>query len=220
MSISVTASRSAGLIARFASALKAVPRAVWAAAVPGGASRVSLEDAPGGVSRAEPSPGRASRAEPSPGGQFRRRHEDALAVLSATRGVIARGWVQNTWYVVETPAGPRSIRQRFLPGRFDRRRVVGACLIGAVVHGAWQLSPRPEYAYPAIDALWHTLFDADATWDADPVGPMTPPLVRAARVRDLTTWNDRGHRAKDEVLRLLDLTTARVSARRDAAVGA
>ncbi|WP_433380859.1 DUF6197 family protein [Actinoplanes sp. CA-142083] len=148
------------------------------------------------------------------------RHEDALAVLSATRGVIARGWVQNTWYVLETPAGPRPARQRFLPSRLDRSRVVGACLVGAVMHGGWQLSPRAEYAYPAIDALWHTLFDAGAAGSADPVGPMTPPLVRAARVRDLTTWNDRGHRAKHEVLQLLDLTIARVSSHRAAAVDA
>jgi hypothetical protein len=162
----------------------------------------------------------AAEAEHPPGGQFRHRHEDALAVLSATRGVIARGWVQKTWYVLETPAGPRSARQRFFPSRFDHHSVVGACLIGAVMHGGWQLSPRSEYAYPAIDALWHTLFDPDATGHADPVGPMTPPLVRAARVRDLTTWNDRDHRAKEDVLRLVDRTIARVASRRGAAVGA
>jgi hypothetical protein len=150
----------------------------------------------------------------TPAEQFRHRHEDALAVLSATRGVIARGWVQNTWYVLESPAGPRSARQRFFPSRFDHRRVVEACLVGAVMQGAWQLSPRPEYAYPAIDALWQTLFGIEAAGDADPVGPMTPPLVRAARVRDLTTWNDRDHRTKEDVLRLVDLTVARVASRR------
>jgi hypothetical protein len=135
------------------------------------------------------------------------RHEEALAVLSATRGVIARGWTQNSWYVVETPAGRRRPAQRFLNGRVDRRNVVSACLVGAVMHGGWLLSPRAEYAYPAIDALWHTLFDTGTE-----VGPVASPLVRAARVRDLTTWNDRNYRTREDVLRLVDLATARLAA--------
>ena len=151
------------------------------------------------------------------------RRQDALAVLTAARGVVRRGWVQRTWYVMETPVGRRHARQRFLPARLDHSQVVGACLIGAVMHAAWQQSPRSEHAYPAIDALWHALFDVvpatnagaagGAGWpaDADPVGPMTPPLVRAARVRDLTTWNDREHRTKDDVLSLLDRTAARLA---------
>lgn len=137
------------------------------------------------------------------------RHQDALAVLDVTRSVVARGWTQRTWFVMETPRGRRRLAQRFFPTRIDHRRVVEACLIGAVVHGAHRLSSRPEYAYPAIDALWHALFDAEAA--GEPVGPLTPPLVRAARVRDLTTWNDRPYRTRDEVLRLIDLATARVS---------
>jgi hypothetical protein len=135
------------------------------------------------------------------------RHQEALAVLSATRGVVARGWTQNTWYVVETPAGRRRAAQRFFPFRVDRRNVVSACLVGAVMHGGWLLSPRPEYAYPAIDALWHTLFDTGTE-----VGPVASPLVRAARVRDLTTWNDRHHRTREDVLRLVDRATARLIA--------
>jgi len=135
------------------------------------------------------------------------RHEEALAVLSATRGVIARGWTQKTWYIVDTPAGRRRSAQRFFPWRVDRRNVVSACLVGAVMHGGWLLSPRPEYAYPAIDALWHTLFDTGAA-----VGPAASPVVRAARVRDLTTWNDRDHRTREDVLRLVDRATARLAA--------
>lgn len=138
------------------------------------------------------------------------RHQAALAVLTAARGVVRRGWVQHTWYAQEPPAG-RRFWQRLLPGRLDHRRVTGACLVGAVLHGAWQQSRRPEHAYPAIDALWHTLFAAGAPADADPVGPLCPPVVRAARVRDLTTWNDRDHRTRQDVLRLLDRAAARVS---------
>ncbi|MGK5682168.1 DUF6197 family protein [Actinoplanes sp. URMC 104] len=139
------------------------------------------------------------------------RHESALLVLSATRTVISRGWTQHTWYVTRPPAGRRRLSELFLPARLDRSQVVGACLVGGVLQGAWQLSPRPEYAYPAIDALWRTLFEAGAAAGADPVGPPVSPVVRAARVRDLTTWNDRPYRTQDEVVRLVELTAARVS---------
>ena len=64
------------------------------------------------------------------------RHQDALAVLDATRSVVARGWTQRTWFVMETPRGRRRLAQRFFPTRLDHRRVVEACLVGAVVHGA------------------------------------------------------------------------------------
>ncbi|MFI5895792.1 hypothetical protein ACIA5D_37420 [Actinoplanes sp. NPDC051513] len=156
-----------------------------------------------------PSAGEPHPPEPASPGS--RRRDDALAVLTAARGVVGRGWVQRTWYVTETPAGRRPARHRFLPGRLDHSQVTGACLVGAVLHGAWQQSPRPEHAYPAIDALWLTLFDAGTPTGADPVGPLCPPLVRAARVRDLTTWNDRDHRSREDVLRLLDRAAARVT---------
>ena len=185
MSKTITSKHPAGQVARLVAAVRA-----------------ALRPAPGET----PQPARAN-----PGG---RRQQDALAVLTAARGVVGRGWAQNTWYVLDTPAGHRPARHRFLPGRLDHSRVVGACLVGAVMHGAWLQSTRPEHAYPAIDALWITLFDAGTPAATDPVGPLCPPLVRAARVRDLTTWNDRDHRTQKDVLRLLDRAAARVSAPR------
>ncbi|MGW4940951.1 DUF6197 family protein [Actinoplanes sp. NPDC004185] len=154
-----------------------------------------------------------SPAEPDPGPAAppgHRRHQDALAVLTAARAVVARGWTQQTWYVMETPAGRRRTMSSIFPSRLDRTRVVEACLVGAVMHAAWQQSPRPEHAYPAVDALWCTLLGG-GTPDADPVGPLSSPPVRVARVRDLTTWNDRPYRTRAEVLDLLDRTTARIA---------
>jgi hypothetical protein len=156
-----------------------------------------------------PPAGTPERTPPAAGGQHR--HEAALAVLTAARGVIRRGWAQNTWYVVETRAGRRRAFPPVLPSRLDHTRVVQACLVGAVVHAAWQQSARPERAYPAIDALWQTLLNGGDRPGAEPVGPLCPPPVRAARVRDLTTWNDRPHRTKDEVLHLLERTAARIA---------
>ncbi|MEU8607451.1 hypothetical protein AB0C29_05560 [Actinoplanes sp. NPDC048791] len=143
---------------------------------------------------------------PAPGSH---RHQDALAVLTAARAVVGHGWTQHTWYVMETPAGRRRTMSSIFPSRLDRTRVVEACLVGAVMHAAWQQSPRPEHAYPAVDALWCTLLGG--TPEADPVGPLSAPPVRVARVRDLTTWNDRPYRTRAEVLDLLDRTTARIA---------
>jgi hypothetical protein len=46
---------------------------------------------------------------------------------------------------------------------------------------------------------------------AEPVGPLCSPPVRVARVRDLTTWNDRRYRTKEDVLDLLDRTVAGIA---------
>ncbi|MEV6489938.1 hypothetical protein AB0M20_15145 [Actinoplanes sp. NPDC051633] len=147
--------------------------------------------------------GSAEPATANGPGNVRQQH--ALAVLTTTREVVRRGWTQHSWFVM---TGSGEARQRFFPGRVDHSRVVEACLVGAVMHAAWQHSSRPEYGYAAIDALWLELFDGGAPED-DPVGPACPPEVRAARVRDLTAWNDRGDRTKEEVLALLDRATAR-----------
>jgi len=138
------------------------------------------------------------------------RHQDALAVLTAARTMIQRGWVQNTWYVTQTPGGRR---HNFGPlsGRLDHTRIVQSCVVGAVLHAAWQQSPRPEHANPAIDALWLNLFQPAGPASTEPVGPVSSPPVRVARVRDLTTWNDRRDRTRDDVLQLLDRTTARIA---------
>jgi hypothetical protein len=154
------------------------------------------------------SPGPADPVPRPAGSPAGHRHQDAMAVLTAARGVVRRGWVQNTWYVMETPAGRRRSIQSVFPSRVDRSRVVQACLVGAVMHAAWQQSPRPEHAYPAVDALWRTLFDNAA---AEPVGPLCAPPERVARVRDLTTWNDRRYRSEEEVLDLLDRTVTRIA---------
>jgi hypothetical protein len=145
-----------------------------------------------------------------------RRHQDAVAVLDAARAVVRRGWTQNKWYVLEAPGGRRRNFGPMSLTRLDHRQVVEACLVGAVLHAAWQQSPRPEYANPAIDALWHTLYEPAGPPGADPVGPASSPPLRAARVRDLTTWNDRRNRTRDEVLGLLERSAARIAEARPA----
>ena len=144
-----------------------------------------------------------------------KRHHDALAVLGAARAAVQRGWVQNAWYVMQAPDRTRrTLAPTCLVG-VDHSQVVQTCLVGAVLHAAWQQSSRPEHAYPAIDALWQALYGTGdpaggGPAGGDPVGPVCPPPVRMARVRDLTAWNDARDRTKDDVLRLLDRTTGRI----------
>ena len=139
------------------------------------------------------------------------RHQDALAVLDAARGVVQQGWVQNKWSVLQCPGGHRRSFGPTSLTRLDHTRVVQACLVGAVLHAAWRQSPHPEYANPAIDALWRTLYEPNGPANTDPVGPASSPLLRAVRVRDLTTWNDRRNRTKQEVLQLLEHSAARIA---------
>jgi hypothetical protein len=89
--------------------------------------------------------------------------------------------------------------------------VVQACLVGAVVHAAWLQSPDPERCRPALDALWQTLQESVGLGGPDDISRVSSPAVRAARVRDLTRWNDRPERTRDDVLRLLDGAMAQVA---------
>jgi hypothetical protein len=158
-----------------------------------------------------PSPSKSGEKPHSPAMPASHRHENALTVLTAARGVVQRGWAQNGWYVMRTRTGRRRTIQSIFPSRLDRTQVVEACLVGAVMHAAWQQSAQPEHAYPALDALWRTLLGGDSP-GGEPVGPLCAPPVRLARVRDLTTWNDHRYRTQDEVLHLLDRTVARIAA--------
>jgi hypothetical protein len=159
---------------------------------------------------ARPSPSR-ERLLPAVENAVPQRHQDALAVLDAAHGVVQHGWVQNKWYVLRGRGGRRRSSGPTSLTRLDHTRVVEACLVGAVLHAAWRQSPHPEYANPAIDALWRTLYEPDGPANREPVGPASSPLVRAARVRDLTTWNDRRNRTKQEVLQLLERSAARIA---------
>src|SRR3954453_16301296 len=146
----------------------------------------------------------------------RRRHpaassaERTLAVLVGARALIERGWVQGGWYVLEAPDG----RRRFVgAGSLTRRsfgEIVQSCLVGTVVESArWHTSERGA-AGPAIDTLWHQL--GELVGGPPPVDPRTPiPVLRSRQVGDLTTWNDRRGRSREDVLRLLDAAIARVA---------
>jgi hypothetical protein len=129
------------------------------------------------------------------------------AVLAGARALIARGWLQGGWYVLEAPDG----RRRFVgAGSLTPRSfgdVVQSCLVGALVESARWHTAEKGAAGPAIDVLCHEL-SAPGT-PADPWPPT--PVGRTREVRELTTWNDHPGRTREDVLRLLDATIARLA---------
>jgi hypothetical protein len=139
------------------------------------------------------------------------RRQDALAVLSAARVVVQRGWVQDVWYVLKDPRGRLRSFGPMTPIRLDHREVVRACLVGAVVQAAWQQSRDSERSGPALDALWDGLQQARGFGGPEGLSRMSSPAVRAARVRDLTRWNDCPDRTREDVLELLDGTVRRLA---------
>jgi hypothetical protein len=119
------------------------------------------------------------------------RPDEAYRVLEDARAVIARGWVQDRWFVCRpTPA---------------------ACLVGAVLHAARQGGPGDPVvkAGPALDHLWDAWQESRGLGGTGIAGWAAPRELRMARVRDLTRWNDQPGRTRDEVLRLVDLAAGR-----------
>ena len=136
--------------------------------------------------------------------------EQTLAVLVGARALVARGWLQGAWYVLEATDG----RRRFVgAGSLIRRsfgEIVQSCLVGAVVESArWHTAERGA-AGPAIDRLWHELGELSGCRPS--VDPWPPnPVLRSRQVGDLTTWNDHPARTREDVLQLLDTAIARLT---------
>jgi hypothetical protein len=142
--------------------------------------------------------------------------EQALAVLVGARALIARGWLQGGWYVLEAPDG----RRRFVgAGSLTPRsfgEIVQSCLVGAVVESArWHTSEKGA-AGPAIGRLWHEL--GELSGHRPPADPWPPtPVLRCRQVAELATWNDNPSRTREEVLQLLDTAIARLGPTQEAA---
>jgi hypothetical protein len=134
---------------------------------------------------------------------------EVCAVLEGARDLLDAGWVQDRWYVRQASPtarrGASSLRHR------DAGPVTGACLVGAVVHATGQGDAEAGLleAGSALDVLWDAWQESRGMGGAGVAGRAAPPDVRAARVRDLTRWNDQPGRTREEVLGLLDLAVSR-----------
>jgi hypothetical protein len=141
-----------------------------------------------------------------------------LAVLAAARSVIEHGWVRDAWFAVrprsQPLSAPAAVRVSSSLSPHDRDDVVGACLVGAVVHAVRQRHPGDARAQvdgvgPVVDVMWDALQESRGLDGPAVAGRVAPPDVRAARIHDLTRWNDQRDRSRSEVLGLLDLAASR-----------
>jgi hypothetical protein len=100
---------------------------------------------------------------------------------------------------VATASGHRAVTAYDL-GVAEDRPVIGACLVGAVVHAAGgPATVRSQLVQRTLDLAWHALRE-----DPDrPVRWCPGPRVRMMRVLDLTHWNDAPARTQGEVVGLL-----------------
>lgn len=137
-----------------------------------------------------------------------------IEVLLADAGrIVEGGWVQHGWFAYHDDTGRRRIATAYDLHRMGNRPVVGACLVGAIVHaGGGPRAVGSQVVKRALDLTWHTLRE-------DPqrgVQWCPSPAQRAVEVCDLTGWNDAPGRSAGQVGALLDATrsAARTETRR------
>jgi hypothetical protein len=192
-----------------------------------------LDGSPFGSSGERVRPGRGSRrtpwqrvgrwirgrAQPYDVVAFRLRQlDEVLEVLAAARSVIEHGWVRDAWFAVrprsQPVSAPAAVRVSSSLSPLDRDDLVGACLVGAVVHAVRQRHPGDARAQvdgvgPVVDVMWDALQESRGLGGPAVAGRVAPPAVRAARIHDLTRWNDQRDRSRSDVLGLLDLAASR-----------
>ena len=122
-------------------------------------------------------------------------------LLADARAIVEAGWTQNSWFVVGDGDGRRHAVDAGNLRLLDRGPVAAACLVGAIVEaGGGIANVRSQPVQRALDLTWHTRFGMPGS----AVHWCPPPMVRAAHVRDLTSWNDHPRRRVGEVAALLD----------------
>src|SRR4051794_15988697 len=131
-------------------------------------------------------------------------------LLGRAAGVAGAGWVQGAWFAVETSDGPRSLTA-YDVGLVDDLPVVGACLVGAVVHAAGgPATVRSQLVQRSLELTRQVLREPERS-----VRWCPGPNLRAMTVLELTHWNDAPERTQDEVVCLLVAAEHSASAQRD-----
>ncbi|HEV2885313.1 MAG TPA: hypothetical protein VGX49_00245 [Jatrophihabitans sp.] len=123
-----------------------------------------------------------------------------IRTLLADAGtVVAGGWIQHGWFAYQDERGREHLVGAHNLQLITGRQLTGACLVGAIVHAGGGLpAARTQPVQRALDLTWQALYGVH-----QPVGFCPAPAVRVARVRDLTSWNDRPRRTAHDVTALL-----------------
>lgn len=126
------------------------------------------------------------------------------AMLDEADAIVRSGWVQHAWFAYRDERDRVAVATAHDLPRVTGRPVVGACMVGAIVQaGGGVPAVWSQPVQRTLDLLWHTLRENNR-----PVQWCPAPSVRLARLRELTRWNDRPGRNRDEVLELLGAARA------------
>src|SRR4051794_28998593 len=132
------------------------------------------------------------------------------ALLEHAEEVIHAGWIQGAWFSVASGSGERVVPAYDVRSATDRP-VVGACLVGAVVHAAGgPAAVRSQLVQRTLDLTWHTLREDPSR----PVHWCPGPRTRMMQVLELTHWNDAPERTREDVAHLLQAGRDTVEAQR------
>jgi hypothetical protein len=120
-------------------------------------------------------------------------------LLGQAADVVGAGWVQGAWFTVDTSRGPRPLTA-YDVGMAEDLPVVGACLVGAVVHAAGgPATVRSQVVQRTLELTRHVLREEPDR----PIRWCPGPNLRMMTVLDLTYWNDAPGRTQGEVAGLL-----------------
>jgi hypothetical protein len=132
-------------------------------------------------------------------------------LLGRAADVADAGWIQGAWFAVETSRGPRELTA-YDVGLAEDLPVIGACLVGSIVHAAGgPATVRTQVVQRSLELTRHTL--------REPGGPVRwcpGPSLRTMTVLELTHWNDAPGRTQDEVVGLLASAQHSAAAEREA----
>ena len=120
--------------------------------------------------------------------------------LSDAADLVHLGWLQDSWFAYRDDAGRIKPVNAYNAKQMIGHPVVGACLVGAIIHAGGGLPQlRTQVVQRAMDLTWHTLFKTPQRL----VRRIPAPDMRVHHVQDLTRWNDYPHRTADQAEELL-----------------
>lgn len=126
--------------------------------------------------------------------------DQIACILNDAADLVHLGWLQDSWFAYRDDAGRIRPVNAYNAKQMAGHPVVGACLVGAIIHAGGGLPQlRTQVVQRAMDLTWHTLFKTPQRL----VRRIQAPDMRVHHVQDLTRWNDYPHRTADQAEELL-----------------
>jgi len=126
--------------------------------------------------------------------------DQIACILNDAADLVHLGWLQDSWFAYRDDAGRIRPVNAYNAKQMVGHPVVGACLVGAIIHAGGGLPQlRTQVVQRAMDLTWHTLFKTPQRL----VRRIPAPDMRIHHVQDLTRWNDYPNRTAEQAEELL-----------------